>query len=184
MIDYNTFPLVKFFRILNDKSLLGEITPSDFKALEDEWEERHPTPETIILVDAQKKVIIESTKTQRDTALFRLLLSYDKDPKEFYEMAGVKYHEDAEERFAYLTKEISKAKQKHRIFDAQLEQLQESIKENRKNNKIETTIVDIYEVLASFELAGISVGNYEEITLGRYDGLTKAFDRKIKQNGK
>ena len=175
MIDYNTFPLVKFFRILNDKSLLGEITPSDFKALEDEWEERHPTPETIKLVEAQKRVLLESIKTKRDTTLFMLLLSYDKDPKEFYEDAGVKYHEDPEERFKHLNKEISKA---------QLEQLQESIKENQKNNKIETSIVDIYEVLASFELAGISVGDYEEITLGRYDGLTKAFDRKIKQNGK
>ena len=184
MIDYNTFPLVKFFRILNDKSLLGDIPPDDFKALEDEWEERHPTAETTKLVEAQKKVIIESIKAKRDLTLFMLLLSYDKDPKEFFELAGVKYHEDAEERFKYLNKEISKSRQKHKIFEAQLEQLQESIKESQKENPKGTTIIDIYEVLASFELAGISVGNYEEISLGRYDGLTKAFDRKIAKNGK
>lgn len=184
-IEYDTFPLKKFWKILENESLLETygIKVEDWNSLKEEWNEKHPSPESQKIVEASRKVILEDLRLKNYLLLARLVSGPESDYREFYEIAKVKYHETANERIDHLNKQISKSQQKIEIFNAQKNKLVEGLKENQEQSE-ETKRTDLNEVLASFEIAGISVGNYEEMTLGRYDGLNKVFERKERQSKK
>lgn len=183
-IEYDTFPLKKFWKILEDEALLSEyeIEKEDWEKLKEEWNEKHPTADTTKIVEASRKVILEDMRLKSYILLGRVISQSEDDCKEFYEALGIKHHDTIEERMAHIQKEINKSQQKLSIFAAQKKKLMDGLKVDEKTEEENRT--DLNEVLASFEIAGISVGSYEEMTLGRYDGLNKAFERKASKESK
>lgn len=178
MIEYDTFKLKDFFKILKDDTLLKEhgIKKEEWDKLKEEWDDKHPGKGAARMVESHRKVVIEGLKIKRDLTLFNFLLTYTDDPREFYEAGNIPFKEDPIERFKDLQKRIKKSKRKLEIFSEQRDKLEEEMKSVEEEET--DVITDINEVLASFEIAGIGVGNYEKLTLGRYDGLTKAFEKK------
>ena len=183
MIDFDTFPLKKFVKILEDEKRYLEsfkISKEDWEYLKQEWGDVNQTPEMQKVIEAYRKVLVERLKISKNTALFRVLLTIkDENPKEFFETAKVRYYEDPEERFKYLNKEIKKSQQKLKIYEAQREQIENQLKEHQKE---ESPSIDINEVLASLELHGFNIGDYESLTIGKYLAMTKVIKKKEKAN--
>jgi len=182
MMDYDTFPMKRFFRILQNPDLLEELKLSkdDFETLKEQWSERHPTAESTKLVEAHRKVIIEGIKIQRNIHLFQSLSTYNGDIEELFEVIGMKYDADPTVRLEKLKKEIVKSEQKLKIFDAQRDIIEKEIKETQQDRNDN---VDINEVMASFELHGFTINDYETFPMGRYDAYTKLISKKEKANG-
>ena len=180
MVNYDTFPLKTFFEISKDESKVKKhnLSPEDWAHLKEEWTVRNPTDEYIQVIEAHRKVIVEQLKLKRDIALFRFILNYKKDPKEIYKELGLSYSDDPEIRVKNLTINISKSKQKLKIFTAQRDRLEKEIKDNPAN--YEEVKTNINEVLASLELHGFSISDYDTFTLGRYDGVTTVIKKKEK----
>ena len=184
MIDYDTFPFKLFFQFLKDESKLkdSEISKKDWEYIKEEWNKRHPTPEHIKVVAATKKIFVEAAIIKRLEFLLKIEINYTGDDfEDFYKEAGVNFKTEKLDRMKYLSVQIDKSDQKIKIFNAQLEKLQEQLEKDKKvqpKKTYEETIADINEVLASFEIAGIAVGEYEKMTMGRYEGLSKSFEKK------
>ena len=182
MIEYDTFPMKKFFKILKDDSLIDKygISKEDWETLKETWNERHPTAEGSKLIEAHRKVIIEGLKLKRNINLFKALLLHKGDGKELFEVVALKYYDDPIKRIEYLKKEVQKSEQKLKIFDAQREQIEKEVSEQKEEHREE---IDVNEVIASFELHGFTINDYETFPLGIYDAYTKLITKKEQRNG-
>ncbi len=185
MIEYDSFPLVKFWKILENEETLSDhnISQKDWVSLKEKWQEDNPSPESGKVLEATRSVMLEDLRLKTYVLLAHLISDKEGDYSEHYNTLAIKYHETHDERVSYLEKNITKTAQKLKIFVAKKKQLEESIKLNQEGSDEPS---DIYTVLASFEVAGISIGRHEDLTLGRYRGLNKAYERKAeldKRNG-
>lgn len=182
MIEYNSFPMMKFFRMLEDESLVEKykIPKEDWESLKDTWNERHPTAEGQRMLEAHRKVIIEGLKLKRNINLFQALLIHKTEGKELFEAVGLKYYEEPLKRIEYLKKEVQKSEQKLKIFEAQRQQLEKVLSEEKSEEREK---VDVYEVVASFELHGFTIQDYEKFPLGQYDAYTRLITKKEQSNG-
>lgn len=179
-IEYDTFPLKKFFRIREDESLLKEygIDTKEWESLKEQWSEKHPTADTERLVEANRKVILEDMRFKSYVLLGRLLTEIE-NCEPYYKALGIKHHGTLEQRMSYIQGQLHKAEKRLKKFIYQRDSLIEAIK--KKSLDEESFKTDLNEVLASFEIAGISIGDYETMTLGRYDGLNSAFEKKAER---
>lgn len=180
-LKYSSFPLMKFWEIFKNEELLEPygIKKEDWEKLKEEWMEKHPSPETHKIVEISRKIILEDIRLKQFLILVKVASVMDEGIKDYYDVLGIKFHEKFEDRITHLNKNISKSKQKIEIFLAQRKKLQEEIQKNTPVQEKETASVN--EILASFEIAGINIGNHEEMTLGRYDGLNSAFEKKARK---
>jgi 2',3'-cyclic-nucleotide 2'-phosphodiesterase (5'-nucleotidase family) len=181
MTDYDTLPIKTFYKILSDETKLKELGIEDkvWEEIKDEWRERHPSGEGIELNSALKKVMLENIELNKRIYVLRLASNYQGDIKELYKVAKLRFVEDPDQRYKNLIKEIEKSKSKTEIFEARFSKIQEQIKESKKKDagrKIK--LKDINASIASLELHGFTIDNYEQLTCGKYDAITKIIKDK------
>lgn len=182
MIKYDSFPMMQFFKMLEDESLVSKsnISNEDWESLKDTWNERHPTAESQKLLEAHRKVILEGLKLNRNINLFKALITHKGDGRELFEVVGLKYYEEPLKRIEYLKKEVKKSEEKLKIFESQRLKIEKEIADEKPNERDK---IDVYEVIASFELHGFTIQDYEKFPLGQYDAYTKLITKKEQRNG-
>jgi hypothetical protein len=188
IVEYDTMPFKVFFKILKDEEknlhLLGiedlEEAKEVWKSIKEDWQERHPSKNTSKLLSAYKKVLLESIAIKRDVALFQYLMGYDGDVKPLYEKLKIKYHDNPLERFEYLSQQIEKSKTKLEIFDARLKEVEKECEEDKVESK-GMDFSDLNKSIASLELHGFAIENYENLTCGKYDAITEIIREKAKK---
>lgn len=184
MLSYHNFPLIKFCRVLQDYKLLKEygIKEEDWEAIVKEYQEINIDPETSVLLEASRRVLLEGLKLNKMVALLTYIITVDADWKPFFEAAGLKYQGDQLKDSKYLTKEINKAKQKEAIYNARLKDFEKKIEESKKTKK-ELNISDVYKNIGSFEIHGFNIPDYELLTCGKYNAMMQIIKEKAKKRG-
>ena len=177
MLEYDTLPIKTFVKILHDENnihLLGTGSDKEeWERIKGEWEERNPGKDGIRLTSAYKKVLFQSIKLNKELLLLKLLIQGESDQKEMFKAAGIRYHEDPVKRYEHLDREISKSSQKLQIYKAQYDQVEKEIRESNQNQeRNKPSISDINRAIASLELSGFTIENYETLTCGKYDAMT------------
>lgn len=187
--DYDTLPLKIFARILEDEKnieLLG-LTGTEAKEVWDkirnEYNEKHPTDDEIVLVDAYKKAQLSSVRLNKLAILLSLIEVDGEETKKLYEEAGISFKSTIKERLDYLKVQIDKETQKLEIFKAQINKLEEDISKKSKKEKSRISLQQINDSMASLETNGIHIGDYDAVTCGRYDSLIKMINKKAAKNG-
>ena len=88
-----------------------------------------------------------------------------------------------------MNRMLSKARDEQQIFDARHQKLEQEILEKRKSLKASEkvmTIADINKSIASLEMAGFTIENYEALTCGKYDAMSVALrdqNQRMSKNG-
>ncbi len=188
MIEYDTMPFKVFFKILKDQEsnlhLLGiedlEEAKKVWEGIKEEWQERHPNKNTSKLLSAYKKVLLESVSIKRDVALFQYIMGAKGDLKPLYEELDIKYHDNEADRYKYLLEQIEKSKSKLEIFDARLKLVEKECEESKQDSEV-MGFADLNKSIASLELHGFSIENYENLTCGKYDAITELIREKAKK---
>jgi hypothetical protein len=191
--EYDTMPFKVFFKILRDIDsihLLGienkEEALKVWERIKEEWNEKHPSPDSKRLLDAYKKVLYESVKANQQITIINFLNGYDGDHKHFFEKYGFKWIEEEDKRIDYLLNQASKHKQKCELYEAQLLKLQKEAEDNQESEveNSDNTLAVLNKSIASLEMHGFTIENYENLTCGKYDAITEVIKEKARQNGK
>lgn len=184
-MDYDTFPFKLFYKILKDESNLSLIGKSEeengkiWEKVKNEYRQRHPSIKERKLLQAYKKVLQESIRTNRDITLMRYLLTEPDNLKELYKELKIPFDDDVVKRLKFLEKEIDKGKQKLEIFNAQLKQIEEEIEEEKEESELD--IAKLNESIASLTLFGFPINDFESLTCGQYDAYSRVAQRKTAQ---
>lgn len=184
-MDYDTFPFKLFYKILKDESNISLIGKSKedneriWEKVKNEYRQRHPSVKERKLLQAYKKVLQESIRTNRDITLMRYLLTEPDNIEELYRELKIPFSKDVVERLKYLEKEIDKGNQKLEIFNAQLKQIEQEIEEDQEETELD--IAKLNESIASLTLFGFPINDFETLTCGQYDAYSRVAQRKTSQ---
>lgn len=187
-IDYDTLPIKIFFKILKDQEnnlhLLGikdlKEAKKVWEGIKNEFQERHPSKDSRDLVEAQRKVVKNYVELNKLFLLLEISIKTISDKKVFFEKAKYKYIEDENVRAEKLISEINKKKTTFEIFDARLKKLEKDLEENRVDEDIDAdvSLSILNESIASLELLGFTIENYQTLTCGKYDAMSKVLKNK------
>jgi hypothetical protein len=167
--------------ISQDESKIDDygVKKEDWKVIKDEYLESNPSDETSVLVDAYKKSILANLQRNKTISVLSYILEVKGDWKDYFDLAKLKYTGDSIKDASYLRKQIEKEQNKEEIFTAQLDKLQKEIKESKERNEVNKfDLKSVYRAIASLEKVGATIPNYEELTIGKYEALTKVYSEK------
>lgn len=184
---YDTLPIKTLCKILQDESKIEDynITIEQWNDIKEQYNLAHPSQEDKAILDLYSKVMGQDVNANKYIILLKIIKQGATDLKGFFEAAKVRYTGDLEKDVAYLNKQISKSKQIATIEQERLRKLTEEIKERARISPPEPlTDKKINEALASMELAGFTIDNYDTITCGKYDAITQVLSKKASKNGK
>ena len=185
--EYDTLPFKIFYKLLSDETNLSPLGYSDeiksrkvWSSIKEEWKRKHPSAKEKTLTAAQIKVLKEVIEMNRTVAFLRFALNYSGDQEKLYKELGFKWIEDETVRIETCLNTIEKAKVKKGIFENRLIKLREDLeKEDRR--KETQSLADINKSIASLELNGFTIQNYEELTCGKircHDGSNQSKTKK------
>lgn len=180
---YNNFKFILFFVLIQDESKLSDynISEENWQEVKSTWIQRHEDWSTDTKGTAHKNELKSQARYNRLLLLKERETLSDDGLKELYKKAGITFHKGKVKRQQHIDREIAKYKRLHTIFSAQLENIEES-KEDEKHERDSIEIA--YEAIASLELAGATIPEYENLTLGKYEALTSMIKKKNQKNGR
>ncbi len=190
MIEYDDLNLIVFYKILSDEKnihLLGienkEKAVENWELIKEEYRKRHQSPEAKSLLSAYKKALGSYLDFEKKVSLLKFMLLAKDLSKEAFEASNMKFTGDDKTDYDNLKKEIDKSKSKKEIFTARLNKLQGEISSKNKNEDEDClNRQKLNECLASLELAGYTINDYNTITCGKYDAMTRVISKQ--NNGK
>ena len=183
--EYDTLPFKTFYKLLQDDTNLSALGIPDkkesrkvWKNIKQEWQELNPSVKNQQLTSAYIKIAKETARMKKDLAFLKFTLNSSTPQRELYEELGYEWIEDDFERVQATIDQIEKAKGKMEIFTERFKKLEKDLEEDSKNQDAQC-ISDINAGIASLEMAGATIPNYEKLTCGQYDALTKVINKKI-----
>lgn len=170
---YDNFPIKLFSRILSDEEGNRELIDEGWESVKEKFLQKHQTGKDLRILEAQRSALIESIVLKKLVLLLKLFAMdpYDASLKEFFEEAKMPYNDDPNINLEYLKKETNKSRQKVRIYEARLEKVIEESKEDEGEDV--DPIENVNKALASLEMSGASIPDYDKFTLGQYDAWTE-----------
>lgn len=184
-LNYDTLPIKTFVILSEDISKCSEygIDKDEWKAFIKEYQENNLSDSGTILLEAFRKVVKASIELTKLTTAYEILKTYG-DWEIIFNTSNIKYTGDYAKDLEYVLIRIQKEKTKKEIFTGQLEKLEKELNQEDKP-KIPLNIEKLNEAIASLEVhAGISIPDYETLTIGRYNALCKIAIAKGNKNGK
>ena len=178
---YDAFPFLKFFRIMEDESKLKEhnVSEEDWEAIKTRWVNTHEDLSTDGYFKSKRDEFKMRNRYNKLLFLKQRAGVSQKGLKELYEQIGFKWHEDQTQREKYLEQQLLKSKRTQQIYDGQRGTLEkQKVEELAKEKKF--GLEEAHECIASLELAGASIPDYEKLTLGKYDALNSVIQKRNK----
>lgn len=184
---YEVFPFVLFFRIMENEDLLKihGVSEEDWEQIKKTWIMNHEEGEKDPYFNSSRDELTTRSRYNKLIALRARAELSSEGLEEIYKSIKLKFHPDKLERVKYLDHQIQKAKNTNNIYEKLKSQLgTEKLKdlENRAQGEY-FGVTQAYECIASLELAGASVPDYEKMTLGKYDALSASLKKKNERNG-
>lgn len=186
---YEELPLVLFFKIAKDEKnnlhLLrngGKASNQELRIIweshKDRWDEDNPSSEWVQQKTLYKKCLTLSTKIKKDRFFIEFLTSCALVPTEYvFEVAGWPYSTDLTGTIKRINKSLTKDANQLEIYNAQHKALLDKVGEQSAIEKDET---NIYEIIGGLQLATSLRLDPKTLTIGDYNGLSKALERKNK----
>lgn len=176
---YETFPFLLFFRLMEDESKIEEhnISQEDWSEIKKKWVLRNEDWEKDPYSKAQRDEIYHRSRYNKLLLLKERATWSQEGLKELYEKIRFKWIDDRTKREEALNKAILKAKKLHEIFSSQKNKMEDS-KLKELETKEAMTVETAYKCIASMELAGANIPDYELLTLGKYEALTATLKKK------
>ena len=184
-LNYDTIPIKTFIILSDDISKCSQfgIKEEEWKAFVKEYQENNLSDSGTILLEAFRKVVKASIELTKLTSAYKILKIYG-DWELIFKTSNLKYTGDYAKDLEYILIKIEKETTKKEIFTAQLEKLEKELNQEDKP-KIPLNIEKLNEAIASLEVhVGITIPDYETLTIGRYNALCKISIEKGKKNGK
>lgn len=179
---YETFPFLKFFRLMDDEALIEKegVSTEDWQEIKKKWVMTHEDWSKDEMAIAKKNEMRFRGRYNKLLFLKERALMREEGLEDLFKAVKIRWEPDRSKRDGYLLKQIQKSKKLHEIHLARLKQVEKrKVYEISEEKKF--TVTDAYQCLASLELAGANIPDYEKMTLGKYDALNVAIAR---QNGK
>ncbi|MEM7485035.1 MAG: hypothetical protein AAF348_07485 [Bacteroidota bacterium] len=178
-LKYEDFPLKLFLRLLRLTDIRAAkivgCTETRWRVFKNKWESSHTSLESDNQLEQQKKVSLSFVKSQKAALLLKWMSLSEEAARPLVEELGFKWKEDPEELVKYLTREIKKELTKYENETAILESM--------SNESEEVEKFDIDEAIASLELMGFNIDDYNKLTVGKYTAMSKVASKRIeKQN--
>lgn len=183
----DNIPLKTFCTIIDDPKRITDynISEENLSELIKDYSEMNPTPEYRLLLESFKRVVKQSVALTSNVALLKIIKDIDGDWKPYFEKVNLLYSGDKAKDLKKINKEINKSQQKEKIYDAQLRQIEDKISEsNKKKIKEDFNIQKVNEAIASLEVAGATIPDYDTLTLSKYDALGEIYKQNERRNNK
>lgn len=173
---YDSFPLIQFFEILVDESKRKSfgIALEDWESIKKEWINKHENLETDTAFLAKRNELKHRSRYNMLIFLRQRATLSEHSLKELYGQLGLRWEEDRENRMQHLDKEVAKAKKLQEIFEGQ----SKSLEDEKKGEDKQFRMSDLYQSIASLELNGANIPDYNDLTLGKYDALTAVIEKR------
>ncbi len=166
---------------MEDESKLKEynVNGDDWEAIKTQWVNTHEDLTTDGYFRSKKDELKMRSRYNKLLFLRQRSAISQEGLKELYKNIGFKWHDDQKTREKYLDGQIMKAKKTQEIYDGQRKILEKQKIEEVTNQK-KFGLVEALECIASLELAGASIPDYELLTLGKYDALNSVIQKRNK----
>lgn len=184
---YDTIPIKTLCILLDDENRIAEfgIGGEEWAKIKEEYTSKNPSREVDELMSEYSIMIKNEIEELKGMALIEFLSGFHGDAEPFFLVSGIKYTGDKEKDIQRLIDHIGKSGQKKKIHKSRCEQLAGNILEKRKNDPPEPlNIAMVNESLASMEMAGANIPNYEKFTAGQYDAWNAILKKKNNKNGR
>lgn len=183
----DSIPIKTFCILLDDGSKcesLG-VSKENWQGIKKEFQEANPSKEERLLLEAFRKVVKSSLENTGHTMLLKVVLGIKEDWGPYFKKMGLKFKGNREQDKEYILKQIEKATNKSKIHNAQLERMEKQIREaQEKRGKQDFDIKKVNEAIASLEIAGSSIPDYDKLTYGKYEALGAIHKQRSENNGK
>lgn len=185
---YDNFPLVLFFRLmmkgdaLVERAIRMKVLPFskvDWRKIKIQWDLKHEDEKGEAYLEAKKKVVTETIQYNKIVLLVQWLKKTKQDIRPMFEELRIPWSDDKAERTKSLNKLKNKAETRLNIYKAQLDKLTEQQKEEDQED--EFTMAKLHEAIASLELHGFDIPDYNTLTLAKYDAMTAVINNKIEK---
>jgi hypothetical protein len=179
---YEDFPLVLFFKLMGRPEAVAHriVGKRPWEKIKERWELNHEDSKGEAYLDARRKVLSQTIKLNKLRLLVEWIKKSKRDPKEVYTACRLPWNEDPKIRAEYLDSQIAKSEQLLEIYEAQYQRIKGQQKaEESEEEESPFTLAKLHEAIASLELHGYSIPDYNQLTLGKYDAMTAVIKRKI-----
>lgn len=173
---YETFPFLTFFRIMEDESKLKDynVSPEDWEVIRNKWILLHEDWDNDTYSKSKQRVLKHQSIYNKLLFLKERSSLSEKGLKELFEKIGRRWVEDSEKRNKQLEKDIAKNKKLHEIYSGEKKGIEQEKEEVSEKASLKTAM----ECIASLEMSGATIPDYETLTLGKYDALTHILKKK------
>lgn len=181
MIEYSDFSIVKFCKILQadgDHKKYG-LSEEDWKSIKDQWEDDNITAFQKTVIEQNKKLLLAKMDLTKCGLIFTAASTEKQRWIEYSEFFKGRTFKNYDVFIKFLKTQVSKAKQKLSIYQAQLDKLLES--QIIENEREVDHVKEITKALASFNLHGFTIVNNNDVTMGQFAAMTELVKDK---NGK
>lgn len=182
---YDEFPIKDFCRILSGIKSPKDcgVADEDWTKIREEYSILNPTPQATAEANAVSKVLSQTFNLQKLSLILGVAESGRGDLGEFFKAGRLKWSDDdMDKNYKLLTVELSKATQKHKIYEAQLNKIRENAPQQEEQSN-EEIIKKINKSLALMDLQGATITDPEKFTCGQYDATNLVLRERTKDNG-
>ena len=132
--------------------------------------------------EKRRLLVLAWIRYNKTAVLLRWIVNSERDRKikEVCEIAGIKWIEDPQARFKYLSSEIKKAEKKAQRLSKDLgfeEDIEEEIQDPEEEKRMDT----IYDSIASLELYGFNIPDYDSLTVPKYIAMTRVANKQTQK---
>ncbi|BFP39493.1 hypothetical protein FGF1_03380 [Flavobacteriaceae bacterium GF1] len=179
---YEAFPFLLFFRAMENEEILEQhnVSQGDWEEIKKRWILKNENWSTDAYAKAQRDELAHRSKYNKLLFLKERATWSEEGLKDLFEKVRLKWDDDRLKRDGNLLKELNKAKKLQEIYAGQKKGLEEQ-KLNEFDDREGMSVENAYQCIASLELAGATIPDYEKLTLGKYDALSATLEKRSKK---
>lgn len=168
VLTYETIPFKAFYHCLYDESLIDQygIDKEDWYEIKRKWQKENPVESEEF--EQTKQLFSKTALVNKLKACLHRYLIWPGGCEELFKEVGVPFTENPAE---YLQKQIAKESKICEILAAKLKKATKDVV------RPEFSMTKLNEAIASLEPHGFNIPNYNELTLSKYEAITKIIER-------
>lgn len=174
---FETIPAKIFIRLLSRNDAVAErvVGKISWHKIKEKWLLSREDDKGSQLLEARRALLLETCKFNKVRILAQWLPSIDEEKaKEVFKEIRVGWDDDFDKRAQRLKRLLNKHSEMAKKHARKVKELEEGDGEEVK----EFTIDDFNQAIASLELVGFSIEDYEKLTLAKYEAISKTVKKK------
>ncbi len=174
---FETIPAKLFIRLLSRNDAVAErvVGKISWHKIKEKWLLSREDEKGSQLLEARRALLLETCKFNKIRILVQWLPSIDEEKaKEVFDRIRIPWDDGFDKRAQRLKRLLNKHSEMAKKHSRKVKELEKPEEAESK----EFTIDDFNEAIASLEMIGFNIEDYEKLTLAKYEAMNRTVKKK------